>query len=102
MDKNSSVPILFPFDPDEFWERMRALIKEELLIILKQKAITVDYETPGMSYKPLYKMIEVCKMLGLTRPTIYALIKDGKLRPFKIRSRVYFLWGDIEKLLSGT
>jgi len=41
-------------------------------------------------------------MLGLTRPTIYALIKDGKLRPFKIRSRVYFLWGDIEKLLSGT
>ncbi|WP_367115549.1 helix-turn-helix domain-containing protein [Chitinophaga sp. CB10] len=31
--------------------------------------------------------------------TIYDWIKHGKLKPYKIRSRVYFLWNDIQQLL---
>jgi hypothetical protein len=28
-------------------------------------------------------------------------VKHGKLKPFKIRSRVYFLWQDIQQLLQS-
>jgi excisionase family DNA binding protein len=59
------------------------------------------YETPGLSYKPLYKMDEICEMFSVTRPTIYGMIRDGKLKPFKVRSRVYFLHNDIQQLLKG-
>ena len=38
-------------------------------------------------------------MFQVTKPTIYDWIRHGKLKPFKVRSRVYFLWQDIQKLL---
>jgi excisionase family DNA binding protein len=44
-------------------------------------------------------MSEVCVLFHVTKPTIYDWVKHGKLKPFKIRSRVYFLWQDIEALL---
>ncbi|MBX2924668.1 MAG: helix-turn-helix domain-containing protein [Chitinophagaceae bacterium] len=52
-----------------------------------------------MIYKPLYKMDEVCQLFNITPPTIYNWIKHGKLKPKKVRSRVYFLWNDIQELL---
>jgi len=36
----------------------------------------------------------------VTKPTIYGWVKHGKLKPYKIRSRVYFLWQDIQQLLN--
>jgi excisionase family DNA binding protein len=96
----SSVPILFPFEPEQFWEQMRIIVREE---ISKQNSevasLATQFATPGLTYKPLYKIKEVCNFFQVSRPTIYDWIKEGKLRPFKIKSRVYFLHNDIQKLL---
>jgi len=99
--KNASAvtPILFPYEPEKFWEQLREIIREEVSKISKINPAPPEYQTPGMTYKPLYKIGEVCQMLQVSRPTIYDWIKHGKLKPYKIRSRVYFLWQDIQLLL---
>ena len=60
---------------------------------------TID---PGLSdrykfYRPL--MDEVCEIFDITPPTIYDWIKHGKLKHKRVRSRVFFLWNDIQELL---
>jgi excisionase family DNA binding protein len=92
-------PLLFPYDPKEYWEQVRKIIREELKALEAYKPSGVDFEIPGLTYKPLYKMKEICVLLGVTRPTIYDWIAHGKLKPYKIRSRVYFLWNDVQGLL---
>jgi len=96
---NPQTPVLFPFAPEEFWKIMRQIIREEIMSAEKSKPVTSDYETPGMTYKPLFKIPEVCKLFQVSKPTIYDWIRQGKLKPYKIQSRVYFLWQDIQQLL---
>ncbi len=102
MENHSSVPILFPFEPEQFWQRMRLIVREE---IAKHKSEAINkaaqFETPGLLYKPLYKIQEVCTYFQVTRPTIYEWIKEGRLKPYKIKSRVYFLHNDIQCLFQG-
>ncbi len=99
MDKNTSVPILIPFEPEEFWDHIREIIREELSRKQKvQQGATSIMETPGLIEKPLYKMQEICTLFKVTKPTIYDWIKHGKLKRVKIRSRVYFLGSDIRQL----
>lgn len=93
-------PMLFPIDPEVFWQRMRILVREEVQALVKKELTTSQFQTPGMTYKPLFKISEVCKMFEITRPTLYEWIKVGKLKPYKIRSRVYFLWNDIQQLIT--
>lgn len=100
--KNSSTPFLVPIDQETFWTQIRNIVREEIA----DKKSQVDgnsnlFQTPGMVYKPLYKMSEVCSFFQITRPTAYEWIKEGKLKPRKIRSRVYFLYQDINILLTG-
>lgn len=99
--KNDSLatPLLIPYEPDEFWEHLRAIIREEIIKTSKGKNSTTC-QTSGLEYKPLYKINEVCDLFQVTRPTVYDWVKHGKLRPHKIRSRVYFLWNDIQQLLA--
>ena len=97
---NTQTPMLFPYEPQQFWESIRQIIREEVNNVEKQKTAPTSFETPGMTYKPLYKMEEVCALFYVTKPTIYDWVKHGKLKPFKIRSRVFFLWQDIQQLLS--
>lgn len=92
-------PMLFPYEPEQFWQSIRSIIREEVSQAANQAVSTPSYDTPGLTYKPLYKMAEVCTIFHVTKPTIYDWIKHGKLKPFKIRSRVYFLWQDIQQLL---
>ncbi len=92
-------PILFPIDPLKFWDTIRLIIREEVNNVEQKKPVSVSFETPGMTYKPLYKIAEVCNLFQVTKPTIYDWVKHGKLKPFKIQSRVYFLWQDIQQLL---
>ncbi|MDN3656057.1 helix-turn-helix domain-containing protein, partial [Ferruginibacter paludis] len=89
----------FPYAPEQFWQLIRQIIREEFTNNEKSRPVVTSYETPGLIYKPLYKMAEVCTMFHVTKPTVYDWIKHGKLKPFKIRSRVYFLWQDIQDLL---
>lgn len=96
--EKAATPMLFPFAPDQFWQRVRLIVREEVTNVERANPTPV-YETPGLAYKPLYKIGEVCQLFQVTKPTIYDWIKHGKLRPYKIRSRVYFLWNDIQQLL---
>ncbi len=101
MENNSITPMLFPYEPDKFWMMMQQMIREEVSKATTNlsKNQSNIYETPGLTYKPLYKMQEVCSLFKVTKPTIYDWIKHGKLKPHKIRSRVYFLWNDLQGLL---
>ena len=96
---NVVTPMLFPYEPEQFLQSIRQIIREEVNNIEKQKAVPASFETAGMTYKPLYKIAEVCALFHVTKPTIYDWVKHGKLKPYKIRSRVYFLHQDIQQLL---
>jgi excisionase family DNA binding protein len=100
-EKSGSVPMLFPYEPGEFWAQIRTIIKEELSGQQSKNLQEVIHETPGLTYKPLYKIAEVCSIFDVSKPTIYDWIKHGKLKPFKVRSRVYFLWNDIQEMMKG-
>lgn len=82
-----------------FWAEMRKIIQEEMARTQKAAASAPLLETPGLTQKPLYRMSEVCRLFGVSRPTVYDWIKHGKLRRVKIRSRVYFLGTEIDQLL---
>jgi excisionase family DNA binding protein len=102
MAGNSAVPILIPFEPEEFWSQIRIIIREE--VERNKKELTHDIgvmETPGLTEKPLFKIAEVCRLFNVTKPTIYDWIKHGKLKRVKIRSRVYFLGSDIRLLIKA-
>ncbi len=45
-----------------------------------------------------YSITRAAKELGRTRPTVYKMIKDGKLRTIIIAGRPIILVADIEKL----
>src|SRR5689334_21128697 len=92
-------PRLVPYEPDHFWESSRQVVREELAKADNARPPAPSYETPGMTQKPLYKIAEVCSMFQISKPTVYEWVRDGKLKPYKIRSRVYFLWQDIQRLL---
>lgn len=93
-----SVPMLFPYEPEMFWEKMREIIREEIKNISLPNPKNL-YDTPGLAYKPLFKIEEVCKIFNITKPTVYEWTKLGTLKPYKIHSRVFFLWDDIQQLL---
>ena len=99
MENNASIPILIPLEQEKFWMQIREIIRDEVSKAEKGKPENTSFETPGLTYKPLYKITEVCTIFRVTRPTIYDWIKHGKLKPYKVRSRLYFLWNDIQALL---
>jgi excisionase family DNA binding protein len=101
MTKNGNIPILFPYEPTEYWQNIRQIIREEVAKIEKESPSKGNVlETPGLTYKPLLKITELCTLFQVTKPTIYSWIKVGKLKPVKVRSRVYFLFQDVQKLMS--
>jgi excisionase family DNA binding protein len=102
MAGNSAVPILIPFEPEEFWSQIRLIIREEVARNQQKKPLIENMmETPGLTEKPLFKMDEICSLFKVTKPTIYDWIKHGKLRQVKIRSRVYFLGSEIRQLMQA-
>jgi excisionase family DNA binding protein len=98
--KNGNTPLLFPYEPAEYWKNIRQIIREEVSKIELEKPTAPLLETPGLTYKPLLKISELCKLFQVSKPTIYGWIKVGKLSPVKVRSRVYFLWQDVQKLMA--
>lgn len=102
MAENSAVPILIPFEPEEFWSHIRLIIREEVERNKKEQPLENSIlEIPGLNEKPLFKIEEVCSLFKVTKPTIYDWIKHGKLKRVKIRSRVYFLGSDIRQLMQA-
>lgn len=97
-NENAMTPMLFPYDPDQFWQRVRLIIREELLVKEKTGQPELIYETPGLLYKPVYKIAEVCELFQVTRQTVYDWVRIGKLKRYKVRSRVFFLKDEIWQL----
>jgi predicted DNA-binding transcriptional regulator AlpA len=95
---NNHTPVLFPYEPDELWAKIRELLRSELEQA-KVKDTPVQYTLPGFTQKPLFKAHEVCAMLQISRQTLHTWVKEGILKAYKIKSRVFFLWTDIEKLI---
>ncbi len=49
--------------------------------------------------KKLLTIKEVCEYLNVSKPTIYRLIKEGKLKPIKIGRATRFDKEDIDKFI---
>lgn len=99
---NSPIPILIPYEPDVFWEEIRNIVRDELSKLdLSRPSTSPKSEVPGLTYKPLYNMGEICKFFNISKPTVYDWIKNGILKPVKIQSRVYFLYQDVQLLLKS-
>lgn len=98
-----SAPILIPMDPTEFWQRMRQIIKEEIALLKPAPAVPSEeqFASNGMQYNPLVKTDEVRRLFGISEPTVRSWCKSGKLKPFKVKSRVYFLRHDIQLLMES-
>ncbi len=43
-----TTPILFPFEPEQFWQLMRSVIRKEVQSIDKQKSVIAFFEPPGL------------------------------------------------------
>jgi len=87
----TQAPILFPFEPLQYWETIRQIIREEVNNAEPNKQAPFSFETPGLTNKPIYKIAEVCKLFQVTKPTIYDWVRHGKLKPFKIQSRAGYV-----------
>ncbi|WP_241559177.1 DNA-binding protein [Chitinophaga barathri] len=58
--EQTATPMLFPFEPSRFWQSLRQIIREEVTRIEKSSPTTPTYNIPGLTYKPLYRIGEVC------------------------------------------
>lgn len=98
---NNVTPMLFPIEPVQFWTQVRLIVREEIqkLDIPPPSSPIPLLEIPGLTHKPLLKIAEVCQLFQVSKPTIYDWIRHGKLKPFKVRSRVFFLWQDVQQLI---
>ena len=100
MSNGNTTPMLFPYEPEDFWNQIRSIIREEVNKVKNNKVSEADVtRVEGLTYKPLLKMSEVCQFFQVSRPTIYDWIKHNDLKPFRIRRNVYFLWNDIQRLI---
>jgi excisionase family DNA binding protein len=90
-------PILFPISSEEYWKKLSEIMDR----LLTEKLTRGSHPTtpPGMTVRPLLTIKEVCDLFQITKPTIYEWTRHGKLKPYKVRARVYFLMSDIEALL---
>jgi excisionase family DNA binding protein len=93
--------MLFPVAPSEFWKQIKVVVAE----VVDAKLATMKTEIPAsldMPEKTLLKATEVCEIFRVSKPTLYAWIRQDKLRSFKIRSRRYFSRADIELVIRQT
>ena len=90
-------PILFPMAPAEFWKQIKATIEE----VINEK-INQPFQSPPTDHIPekaLLKLSDVCAIFQVSKPTLYAWVKQKKLRSFKVNSRRYFSRIDIEAII---
>ncbi len=91
-------PFLFPVNPDEFFSRIQKLIDDTISKRLNEQSLSLKEAPDGLLSNPLLSMKEVCALFKISKPTVYDWIAHGKLKPYKIRGKVYFLQLDIQTL----
>ena len=75
-----------------FWEKMRKMIREEVVFCLKTFSMTDKKDK-------VYTITEVCTQFQISKPTLYEWIRAGKIKPVKIGRRVFFNRKEVEGLL---
>lgn len=96
--KEQRPPTLVVIPEQVLMEKLREVIRAELHMMSNP---TVEYAVPGLTQKPVYKASEICKLLSISRQTLHTWVREGILKPHKIKSRVFFLWTDIEELIGN-
>jgi hypothetical protein len=86
---NPVTPMLFPYEPEQYWQQVRQIIREEVSTAEKHRPISTTYDTPGLTYKPLYKIAEVCA-IDLKRDII-----EIKQYVYKINEDLEQGWTDV-------
>ncbi len=94
----NETPMLFPMEPNMFWQQMKKLIEEAVSEKTQKQTPQKEEHLPQ---KPLFKLSDLCFIFQVSKPTIYEWINDGKLRSFKIRNRRYFTREDVEAIIKG-
>jgi len=48
-NRRAVTPILFPYEPNEYWESIRKIIRKEINSSEKEKPNIPQFETPGLT-----------------------------------------------------
>ena len=94
------VQMLFPMEPEEFWQKLKTIVEQ--VVIEHGNTVPAINGIDRNSHKPLLKAREVCAILKITKPTLYAWMKQERLESVKIQTRRYFRSEDIEKLIESS
>src|SRR5690242_8693282 len=89
--------MLFPIEPKEFWQKLKATIAEVLED--QNEKETILRSKDNSLGTPLMKSSEVCALFKITKPTLYEWLNQGKLPSVKIESRRYFRKQDVDSLI---
>src|SRR5437588_4237940 len=87
MEKASAIPMLLPYDPNEFWEQMRQLIQQEL-----KKNNETAAASPGEEH--LLGRKEIAQHLRISLVTLHDWMKRG-LPYHKQRGKDYILHSEV-------
>lgn len=93
-------PFLFPIEPNDFFSRLKQVIDKSINDKLQLTQVAVPQN--GLTTKPLLSLKEVCELFQITKPTVYDWIEHEKLKPYKVRGRVFFLLSDIQMLIQSS
>ncbi|MDD2791552.1 MAG: helix-turn-helix domain-containing protein [Sediminibacterium sp.] len=93
-------PFLFPIEPNDFFSRLKQVIDKSINDKLQLTQVAVSQN--GLTTKPLLSLKEVCELFQITKPTVYDWIEHEKLKPYKVRGRVFFLLSDIQMLIQSS
>jgi hypothetical protein len=59
---NAVTQMLFLIEPAQYWQQVRLIIREEVKSISHQQPPASVSQTPGLTYKPLFKISELCTL----------------------------------------
>ena len=54
-----------------------------------------------MKNKLFYQQADICEMLGISKPTFFKWVKEGKIPALKIGRRVYITQKQLDQLVAG-
>jgi hypothetical protein len=96
---NPPVPVLMLYDPAEFWEQVRATIREEIASTLEQTGLVHSaLEKARLPTKPAYTEVEIQHLFQISGKTLEEWTDAGLLKSTGICRQVYVLYSDLLSL----
>jgi len=90
------VPVLMLYDPEEFWEQVRATVRDEMAAVhAGYNGFISALEKAGLPVKPAYTLAEVRQLFGISQSILDGWAHHGLFRPTRIGIRFYVLYTDL-------